>query len=54
MSESVDDIKQGGCLYKPISGHLSTHGHMIMHLTGLRKKLSKSRPVNFWQWRCGY
>ena len=39
MNESVDDFKQGGCLFKPTSGHPSTHGHIIMHLTGLRKQV---------------
>ena len=43
INESGGDFQQGGCLYKPTSGHQSTHGC----LTVLKNKPQKNKPVNF-------
>ena len=51
MNKSGGDFQKGGCLYKPppaFNEYPNTSGH----LSGLRSKPEKSRPVNFCQWFC--
>ena len=47
ISWIVTFSKVAACTNQPVgfSGHLSTHEY----LTGLKNKLSKSRPSSFWQ-----
>ena len=50
MNKSGGDFQQGGCLYKPPSV-LNEYANTSGHLSGLRSKPEKSRPVNFWLWQ---